>query len=373
MDIEKTDLSTFEALERLGAALACEPREFGFAGMKDRKGITRQRVSIQGVDPERALAVKVPKIRVLDAKRHRNKLRIGHLRGNRFHIVVREVDPDAAVAERVESVLARIREVGMPNYYGPQRFGVRGEAQTIGRCLMRGDSRGAVYDILGRPYESERNPQIVAARYLFLQYRWYEALRLLPGSYRDEKRMLQYLLDHGPDWDGAIRGLRGNVFRLYLTAYQAYLFNLVLEARMRAVGGELGRFFDGDIAFLHRNGACFIVDDVASLAERSANFEISPSGPMFGSQMLRPPRGLAAQIEAEIVAREKLTDQDLDRLEGFHLTGGRRPLRVCPEDIEWSLEGSDLTLRFSLPRGCYATTLLRELMKNDEAPNGLLA
>jgi len=80
--------------------------------------------------------------------------------------------------------------LGLPNYFGPQRFGNRGDSHWIGRAFLVKDSRAAIRRILGHPSSTEKNPAVVAARYLFLQFRWREALERFPGSYREEKKML---------------------------------------------------------------------------------------------------------------------------------------------------------------------------------------
>jgi tRNA pseudouridine13 synthase len=369
-EVEKSDLSTLEALERLSRELGKEVREFGFAGLKDRKGITRQTLSISGIAPERLLALELPQIKVLGARRHTNKLRVGHLRGNRFEIRIRNVAPDGA--GRVADILSVIARQGMPNYFGPQRFGNRGDAQWVGRALLVRDDRGAVRRILGQPALSERNPRVVAARYLFLQYRWHEALEMFPWAYREEHRLLGYLLRAGENYAGARKVLRPQILRLYFTAYQSYLFNRCLEKRLELTSGDLGRFFEGDVAVLHRNGALFRVEDLAGAAERSRSFEISPSGPIFGSQMLLP-EGPQRAIEEEVLAAEGLKRTDFHQLQPhLGLEGRRRPFRVPVGEVEWRLSGNDLYLKFFLPKGSYATTLLRELMKNEEAAPGFL-
>jgi tRNA pseudouridine13 synthase len=362
--LEKTDLSTLELLERLSRKLGRDFRDFGFAGMKDRKGVTRQVISISGVTPDDVLALDLPRVKILWARRHTNKLRVGHLRGNRFTVRVRGVQK--VDEERVAAVLSVIAEKGLANYFGPQRFGTRGDSQWVGRSLLLHDDEAVVRRILGRPSPVEGNPDIVAARYLFLQHRWSEALDRFPRSYREERKLLTYLLRHGENYRGVRRQLRREVLKLYLTAYQAYLFNQVLERRLELTGGDLQRLYPGDLAYLHRNGAVFRIDDVDAANGRAGTFEISPSGPMFGKKMLLPGSGLESEIEEGVLAGDRVTHKDFHQLQQWcHLDGGRRALRVKPEDVDWRFEGRDLLIKFFLPKGSYATTLLRELLKNE--------
>ena len=368
-EIEKRDLSTLEGLERLSEALGRDFRDFGFAGLKDRKGITRQVLSISGVSPERVLELGLPQLTVLWARRHRNKLRVGHLKGNRFFVRIRGVH--AACRDTAAAFLTVIRERGLPNYYGYQRFGIRGDAQWVGRAFLVNDDEAAVRRILGKPSAVERNPEIVAARYLFLQYRWAEALQRFPRAYREERKLLRFLLRRGEDFRRARHQIRSDIVKLYFTAYQSYLFNRALEARLRISGGNLDRFYDGDVAYIHERGASFRVDDPVGLVERASSFEISPSGPIFGRKMLVPAAGPEEAIERRLLERQKLSLEDFDPLERrYGLGGGRRPFRVRAEDIEWQLVGDSLELRFFLPKGAYATSLLREVMKNERVPPG---
>jgi len=369
-EIEKRDLSTLEALEWIATRLDRPVRDFGYAGLKDRKGVTRQTLSISGVDETIIENLEVPKVRVLGVYRHTNKLRVGHLRGNRFVIRIREVGPGALAT--ASAVLAVVGQTGLPNYFGPQRFGNRGDAQWIGGALLRHDARAAVRRILGCPAPTEHNPHVVAARFLFLQYRWREALERFPASYREERRMLHYLLRAGEKYAGAIKQLRAPILRLYYSAFQSWLFNRILERRLEEAGGALGPLWPGDIAWIHRNGAVFRVEDPDAEASRVARFEISASGPLFGRKTVHA-GGRQGEIEADALAEVGVRASDFHQLQQrCQLDGGRRPLRVPVEDLSCDLDGDGLVLRFFLPKGSYATTLLREVMKNEEVPEGYL-
>ena len=365
-EIEKTDLSTPEALERLGRGLDVEVKEFGYAGLKDRKGITRQTISIQGVDPGKVAALSLPQITILWVKPHQNKLRIGHLRGNRFRICIRDVAPDAQ--QKVEPILSALVEKGVPNYFGPQRFGNRGDAQRVGRDFLKREDRAAIRRILGHPSLTEHNPNVVRARTHFMAGEWQEAQASFPTTYREERRVLGYLIKAGENYSGARKRLRHSTRKLYFTAYQSYLFNVTLAERLERAGGDLEKLFEGDVAFLHRNGAVFRVDDVAKEQPRAAAFEISASGPIFGKKMPFP-GGVGGEIEKGILDREGISVIDFHQLmPKLRLEGGRRPLRVRVEDLHWRLDGSILHLEFFLPKGSYATTVLREVLKNEVVP-----
>ena len=138
--IEKRGLTTFDAIARLGRALGLAPRDIGYAGLKDRHALTRQWLSLPGVAAERALAIADADLKVLQAVPHPHKLRLGHLRGNRFEVTL---TGDATEAER-ETFRARFDALaasGVPNRFGAQRFGAGGDNAAVGLALLRGERR----------------------------------------------------------------------------------------------------------------------------------------------------------------------------------------------------------------------------------------
>ena len=121
---EKRELSTPTAVTAIARALAVDPGNTGYAGLKDTHAVTEQWASFQGADPERALALELDGIRVLEAARHTNKLRTGHLRGNAFELLVRGAGPRI---DDARAILAALERDGAPSYFGEQRFGRRGQ------------------------------------------------------------------------------------------------------------------------------------------------------------------------------------------------------------------------------------------------------
>jgi tRNA pseudouridine13 synthase len=135
LTVEKRGRTTPEVAREIARALGVAEREVGTAGLKDKRAVALQRMSFATRAPaEEALRIQGPGFRVLAAARHGNKLRPGHLRGNRFRIVVRGVVPDAL--ERAEAICARLRAQGAANLFGPQRFGKRGDNASLGHALL---------------------------------------------------------------------------------------------------------------------------------------------------------------------------------------------------------------------------------------------
>jgi tRNA pseudouridine13 synthase len=302
-EIEKRGITTPAALERLARALGRPRAEFGYAGLKDARALTRQWLSTRGVTPEAVCALELEGLRVLSAERHGNKLRVGHLRGNRFRLRLRGVGSER---ERdVDAVLARLDERGLPNAFGPQRFGKDGQSWRLGRELVSG------------------------------------------GARRERKRRGKALL------------------RFYVSAWQAWLFNRVLAARWES----FDRLLPGDLAWLHDRGAVFAVDDPTREAERARRGEISPTGPLCGEDDFAPSgEALAierAALCAEGVPDGRLLGPPFLRWKGARRPL-RVPIGRVEHGFDHDDQGPYLELRFELPPGSYATALVREFTKRDD-------
>jgi len=134
LHIEKRGLTTREAVSRLARALGAEPRAAGWAGLKDRHAVTTQWISLEGVLPGPARDLTLDGVRVLSAERHPHKLRVGHLRGNRFRLALRDVD--IARLPEAREIFERLELHGCPNYFGPQRFGREGQTYRDARAWL---------------------------------------------------------------------------------------------------------------------------------------------------------------------------------------------------------------------------------------------
>lgn len=135
--IEKRDLGAEYFVRQVAQRLGTKPGEVGTAGMKDRKAVTRQWVSVPEQVEGRLNELEGDGLRLLRVSRHGNKLKPGHLRGNRFRVLIRGV-VDAA-PEMASPILDAVRSQGLPNFYGPQRFGHDGENLKLGMAQLRGE------------------------------------------------------------------------------------------------------------------------------------------------------------------------------------------------------------------------------------------
>lgn len=307
--VEKVGLSTPDVARALAKHLGVAEREVGWAGLKDRQAVTRQYLSVPARFESGVAGFSHPRARVLRWGRHRNKLRTGHLKGNRFRIRVRDVsDPGAA-----QRVLEQLQSLGVPNYFGEQRFGRSGDNAVRGRDLLLG----------GAGEKSDDSTESA-------------------GTSQGERRG------------------RGRFDRkLLLSALQSQLFNRALAARVRE--GTLGVAKLGDVLKKSDTGGEFVCEEPAVDQPRVERFEVCPAGPLFGPKMT-PSAGEVALAEARLLEEEGLSPDDFAR-GGRETQGARRPYRIRLAEARLEPEGSDLWVEFLLPSGSYATVVLGELMK----------
>jgi len=298
--VEKQDVSGEDLLRHVARRLGIASGDIGMAGIKDRRAITRQWISVPARCEPLAPRIETERIGVLRAARHGNKLRTGHLRGNRFSIRVRDVTEGAADrAARIAEVIVRL---GFPNYFGPQRFGDEGQTLQLGLALLAG--------------------------------------RVSPRSIPAPRR--RFLL------------------RMALSAVQSALFNSVLATRLET--GRLHTVLAGDVMQVAASGGPFVVDDQGAEQRRFDARETVVTGPIFGPNM-RAPQGKANECEHAVLAEWNLSAADFFRFPKL-TSGTRRPLIAWPGNLAIQPEDTALRVDFDLGSGCYATSLLREFMKS---------
>jgi tRNA pseudouridine13 synthase len=293
--ITKTDVTTEEAVRRICQALHVDARGAGYAGMKDRRAVATQMVSVPFASDRaesEATRLDLEGISVASATRHQHKLKPGHLKGNRFTIVLRDLP--AAEVGRVQSELEKAGTVGVPNAFGAQRFGRDGD-----------------------------NPQRALA--------WLSGRT--PGP-RDRRER-----------------------RLLFSALQAHLFNRVLE--VRRAQGTWTRPLVGDLMKKHDTGGIFMCSDADECSERAGRGEICPTGPIFGAKMRWPegePARIEREVLAEMAGEPSIFAEHRALGEGSRRPFTLRAEEFSVEKVEE--HAGALRVHFVLPKGCYATTLL---------------
>jgi tRNA pseudouridine13 synthase len=262
----------------------------------------------------------------------------------------------------VQSILDLLVRRGVPNYFGSQRFGMRGDTGEVGRALVRGDAETAMGLILGRTGPADYG-QVRRARELYDRGEYEQAAKVWPYPFNNERRLCYALVKSAGNFEKALRSVDPQMKRFYVSAYQSHLFNQVVGRRLHG----LDRLLPGDLAWRHPQGAVFRVEDVGREQPRCEAFEISPTGPLFGYRMTEP-ESEPGQIEQAVLAAENMRLEDWRQGTRLRVKGARRPLRFQPQQASVSAGEDDLgpylELRFQLEPGCYATTVLREICKS---------
>ncbi len=310
LQVRKKGLTTWQLLEILSNHLGVKTREIGYAGLKDRDAMTVQYLSLPRKYEEALASFSNPQVKILQTTYHTNKLRIGHLKGNRFFVRLKKVNPTDAA--KLDSVLAWAAEHGMPNYFGWQRFGKEGENFETAKKVARGELK-------------MRNRK----KREFLMSAWQSHLFNLWLSKRVE---LSRLFD----------ALKPKELK------QLFVWN---DETIRHVHRQshFFRLLPGDAASHYPHGKLFTVADTQEESKRFAGRDISPTGPLPGDKM-KHATGLAWEIEKEFV-------------EEIPAPGTRRYAWVWPEEVEgrYRPEEWHYELHFTLPKGSYATVLLEML------------
>lgn len=353
--IEKRGISTRELVHQLTKALNLHERELGYAGLKDSRALTRQMISIPAAREDLLNGLHHRDWRILSTARHTNKLRLGHLAGNRFTITLRDVCP--AATERVDAVFHQLQQIGVPNRFGEQRYGVLGNSAQLGSLLLQQRYEEFCREMIGDPQKITHRGWQQAAQ-LYRAGDLQAACATLPPRMRDEQQLLRRLIK-GDSHATAVRGLSRNLLRLYLSATQSSLFDQLLNARLHGIN----QLQDGDIAIKHSNGACFRVDKADQEQQRADAFEISPTAPLFGSKIMLA-NGLPGTHERQLLNALNLQPQSWSLNKLVKMPGERRALRIKLEGAQILKNQSDLlVLSFILPKGSYATAVLREIIK----------
>jgi tRNA pseudouridine13 synthase len=351
--LQKTGWATDELARWFARELRLLPRDVGVAGMKDKHAVTTQYLSFPvpprtpDFDAEVARLVLPAGVTILSAARHGNKLRTGHLRGNRFSLRVRNVAGSAF--SQIESAFRDLEARGVANHFGAQRFGHGGRNAEAALAFLRGDKPA--------PRDGKQ------ARFLF------SAL---------QSTIFNAVLDARLQDDTWATALLGDL--------------LTREARVLGSEDERGR------------GAMFVCDDPETDSARAARGEVSPTGPMPGAEM-REPTGVVHELETRVtrsIVGENFSWEAARRLG----EGTRRPLRLWLEDLQLRQEPqgsggkppdesldhasvdsvqrcpespmaraqneelSDICVSFVLPKGSYATTVLAAVFQVEESGRG---
>jgi tRNA pseudouridine13 synthase len=362
---------------RLSDALGISRERVSWAGTKDKYAVTTQLFSVEGIEPD-----DLPDIRDADVEvvgRAGRAIEFGDLAGNAFEIVVS--DPENP--ESADSITADLREFGggsvaVPNFFGQQRFGSkRPVTHEVGLRVVREEWEAAVLAYLGNPRESEPEGTREARRFVEENGDWKAALGEFPRRLGYERSMLHELVDNGgedpADFRAALETVPSNLQRLFVHAAQSYAFNRILSERLerglpfdRPVEGDVACFADTDapdgLALPDTDRLQRVtgsrVDTVSRHCERGRAFVTAP---LIGTET-ELGDGEPGEIERAVLDDLDLSPADFDLPGEFESTGTRRAILV---HTDLDVDRDPLTFSFTLPKGSYATVVLREYLKGD--------
>jgi tRNA pseudouridine13 synthase len=362
-----------ELTDRLAESLRVPAQAIRWAGTKDRRAVAERILSYRGPPPG-GTTISIPRVEVLEAYRAREELVLGHHYGNRFDIRLREPDgPSDDLLARAEAIRAELAAVsGFPNFFGVQRFGeVRPITHSVGRALVRGEVTRAL-EVYLCDIPPGGDPQGVTARQSYAEHGDpARALREFPASLRFERQLLDRLA-RGQSPEQALKALRRPLRVLFVHAYQAHLFNRYLSRR-KSANLSLLQPEPGDwLLRLARDGtipgrdpipvSADNLSETRTLVERGGARLVGPLVG-YGTPRLAGPAGqiLESILEEDGVTRDQFR---LPATPDLASAGNWRPLWSPPPLVTIGTE-RDYALRFTfnLPRGTYATVLLREFMK----------
>jgi tRNA pseudouridine13 synthase len=378
----------------LSDRLGISRERVSWAGTKDKRAVTTQLFSIDGVEPSA-----LPDIRDADVEvvgRTGRPILFGDLAGNAFEITVR--DPAApenvtAITTDLQAFADNEREadsalaidgpatVAVPNYFGQQRFGShRPVTHEVGLAAVRRDWREAVRTYVGNPHD--REPERTREARTFVDEEmgsdapdWGVTLERYPSHLGYERSMLHRLTEEPGDFRRALEAVPTNLQQLFVNAAQSYVFNRILSERLarglpfvEPVAGDVVCFADTDSP-----GRLTLPDTdrtqrVTESRVRAVRRHCERGRAFVTAPLVGTDTSLAADepgdIERTILEDVGVEPGDFDLPGEFHSAGTRRAIAVR---TDVAVSRDPLVFEFDLPRGSYATALLREYLKRDPA------
>lgn len=341
----------------------------GFAGMKDKLAITSQFITVSA---ELQRMPTIPGLALTYAGRSDFHLKRGMLKGNQFTLTVRNIASDdlGHLKRWLDDALKEISYGGVPGYFGYQRFGVsRPVTHLVGRHIVRGEFEGAVDAILKELSRAECLETSMVRQLLKRASSYKCAKSIIPRSMVYEHSLIE-LLDRYGNPKIAIKKLPTCLLNLFVQGYQAYLFNRSLSALVED-RGSLRSLKIGDVVGLLNSWG-----EAAQLLKVSlAN--INKVEKLVNTQkaalLLQVPGAYLKEPNPYLIEIMKEEGVEFSHFKAWRAKGGLRQCIAYPY-IKYCSAGFDevyrgrlsYTVSLFLPRGFYATLVLRELIKPEE-------
>jgi tRNA pseudouridine13 synthase len=363
-------LSTMDVSTIIASSLRLPRNLVSYAGLKDKRAVTTQRMS----SPTRAAsglgALELSNIEIRDIRYSRNLVQIGDLLGNRFTILLRDLDVSL---EEAKEVADEVESTPLLNYFGIQRFGIaRPNTHIAGKFLIKRDFEGMVRSILCIPGEYE-NQELVDARAELAEdlTPTEKIIDAFPKDLNYERTVMQELMKQPGEFKRAVSRITPRLLTLMVHAYQSFLFNKLLSQRVRNglshVIPEPGDFLIAlDETHSGRDAWLYVTE--ATLEERlkqvsDMKYALALPSPGYATHL--PPTKQSEMLK-ELLRNEEITFKDFrdPQMRSIDAPGGLHRTSISLSDWEASTTSEGLLVKFTLRKGSYATVVLRELMKN---------
>ncbi|MFB6191441.1 MAG: tRNA pseudouridine(13) synthase TruD [Candidatus Nanohaloarchaea archaeon] len=336
--LRKQNMTTMEAIDTLSNILHISKDRVGYAGNKDKRAVTEQYISIEGVTEEDINQVFTDEFD-LEVVGRNGHIGLGDLDANRFEIAVRNLNlPIEDTRNRTLKIVDEL-DGKFPNYFGQQRFGsARPITHQVGRHILKGNFEEAVWTYIAKPYDEEYKSIRKVREELWETRQVEDMAEKFPKHYRYEKALLYHLTKNEGDYKGAIKRLPEGLQRLFVHAYQSWIFNRVLSE---------------------------LIED----GWYDEEYEIPLVGYKTELRDNRPDNMVEEILEEEGVSQEDFRLQDFPELrsEGSYRRAFAdfRNFEILEiEDDDLNMAKNMMKVKFDLPKGAYATVLLREIMKS---------
>jgi len=371
--LEKIGRTTLDVVLDIARDLHIDRKRMGFAGMKDKKALTRQWICIANMDSEEQFRqvedLDIHNATFLNVIRGQKKLRMGQLKGNKFKILIRDIDDVDRSAAIARDVLKELEVTGVPNYYGWQRFGKpRTNTHLVGEALIQNDLAEAVRRYIGNPGESE-SMENQLARKTYEEGDLEKSLELMGRGMRYEKMMIRELIKSSKKGElddkaymNAIHALPKPLQRMFVHAYQSYLFNDAVSSRVKM---GINKFIDGDIIIDSEER--IIRDKTPDEYQQLIDtFQANPTVPLYGTKVPFA-GGEVGEMEKRVLESYNLDKSDFEvpKMPRLGSHGLRRSVRFQVWDSSAVACDDGVLVEFSINKGSYATAVLREIMKVD--------
>jgi len=377
----KRDWDTLLVMKRISQSFGLDSEMIGFAGLKDTRALTAQHISLSMISPEKIKQFYMKDVEIRPIKFSDNKISSCMLFGNNFRIKIRAIRCSSSLLKtRVLKIRHQLEECGgVPNFYGHQRFGtVRAITHVVGKALVKGDLKKAVLVFLAKPSVHEHTETYKARLELWRSQDFKTALKIFPYNLKYERAILYHLSKYPNDFEGAFKRIPLKLRKLFVQAYQSYLFNKFLSQRLHS-GFLPNQVIVGDfIVMLDEHGLPtrkFVVathtskDKLQKMVDKNKACIVLP---IVGFKQSLS-KGFQGEMQQAVLEEESVSPEDFKIKKAPELSskGGLR--LVCTPLLNFSIDevAEDsanpskrvMQLSFALLRGSYATVVLREFMK----------